>query len=101
MAVKVGSIADVPAGTVVGFDVSGTKVAATSIDGAFVAFEDRCPHMGCSLSAMGTLDGRTLTCGCHGSEFDVTSGEVLGGPARSPLLMRSVIVEGGDLLISD
>ena len=101
MAVKVGRVADVAAGKIVGFDVSGTRVAATSVDGAIVAFEDRCPHLGCSLSAMGTLDGRTLTCGCHGSEFDVTSGDVLEGPARSPLKMRVATVDGDEVLIED
>jgi nitrite reductase/ring-hydroxylating ferredoxin subunit/uncharacterized membrane protein len=44
------------------------------------AVHDRCSHRGCLLSE-GTLDGHVVTCGCHGSRFDVRDGALLRGPA--------------------
>ena len=48
--------------------------------------------------ADGELDGTTLTCACHGSRFDITSGAVVRGPAERPVRSRAVRVEGADLL---
>jgi nitrite reductase/ring-hydroxylating ferredoxin subunit len=80
------------------FDVAGTKVNVAFVGGHLHAFDDKCTHRGCSLAG-GKLDGSTLTCPCHGSQFDVTSGAVLHGPAQQPVRSRSVQVDGGDLLI--
>jgi len=53
-------------------------------DGAQVlALHDRCSHRGCSL-ATGEVDDGAITCPCHGSRFDLRSGEVLRGPATAP-----------------
>ena len=97
MLVRVGSSKDVAAGKMRVFDVAGTKVNVTNADGHWYAFDDTCTHLGCSL-AKGTLDGTTVTCRCHGSQFDVTSGAVLRGPAARPLRSRLVQVEGENLL---
>jgi 3-phenylpropionate/trans-cinnamate dioxygenase ferredoxin subunit len=80
------------------FPVGGARVNVASVDGHLYAFDDRCTHAGCSLAA-GTLEGTAVTCGCHGSQFDVTSGAVLRGPATQPLRLHPVQVEGEDLLI--
>ena len=79
-------------------DVAGTKVAVANVGGHLHAFDDACTHMGCSL-AKGRQDGATVTCPCHGSQFDVTSGAVLRSPAQKPVRSRSVQVEGEDLLL--
>jgi nitrite reductase/ring-hydroxylating ferredoxin subunit len=43
-----------------------------------------------------------LICPCHGSEFDVTTGERLAGPARRSLRTYSVRVSDGGLeLVTD
>jgi nitrite reductase/ring-hydroxylating ferredoxin subunit len=98
MQARVGSSKDVVAGTMRVFDVGGTKVNVTSVLGRLYAFDDTCTHKGCSL-AKGKLDGITVTCPCHGSQFDVTSGAVLRGPAQQPVRSRSVRVEGEDLFV--
>ena len=46
------------------------------------ALHDRCSHRGCSLSD-GDIDGDVITCGCHGSRFDLRDGSVLRGPATA------------------
>jgi nitrite reductase/ring-hydroxylating ferredoxin subunit len=90
---------DIPDGEMRAFQVGGEDVAVANVSGAFHAFGDTCTHAGCSL-AEGDLDGTTVTCRCHGSEFDVTSGEVLGGPATVPVDSYEVRADGGQIGIS-
>ena len=97
MLVRISNSRDVAAGQMRVFDVAGTKVAVANADGHLYAFDDTCTHRGCSL-AMGKLEGTTVTCHCHGSQFDVTSGAVLRGPATRPVRSRLVQVEGEALL---
>ena len=97
MLVRVGSATDVAAGKMRVFDVAGTTVNVASVDGHLYAFDDTCTHRGCSL-AKGELHGTTVTCPCHGSQFDVTSGNVLRGPAQRPVRSRAIQVDGGALL---
>ena len=98
MMIRVGSAKDVVAGKMHVFDVAGTKVNVASAGGHLLGFDDTCTHTGCSL-ATGKLDGTTVTCACHGSQFDVTSGAVLRGPAQRPVRSRLVQVAGEDLLV--
>jgi 3-phenylpropionate/trans-cinnamate dioxygenase ferredoxin component len=96
--VRIGLSTDVAPGQMRVFDVAGTKVNVSNVGGHLYAFDDTCTHTGCSL-ARGRLNGTTVTCPCHGSQFDVTSGAVLRGPAARPVRSRSVPVEGTDLLV--
>ena len=96
--VRIGSSKDVAAGQLRPFDVAGTKVCVANAAGQLYAFDDTCTHRGCSL-ARGRLDGTTVTCACHGSQFDVTSGAVLRGPAPKPVGSRLVQIDGDNLLV--
>jgi 3-phenylpropionate/trans-cinnamate dioxygenase ferredoxin subunit len=98
MMVRVGSSKDIDAGRMRVFDVAGTKVNVARANGHLYAFDDTCTHTGCSL-ARGKLEGTTVTCACHGSQFDVTSGAVIRGPAQRPERSRLVQVEGEKLLV--
>jgi nitrite reductase/ring-hydroxylating ferredoxin subunit len=80
------------------FDIDATNVSVAAAGGHLYAFDDACTHMGCSLGE-GKLEGTTVTCPCHGSQFDVTSGAVIRGPAQRPVRSRSVEVEGDELQI--
>ena len=97
MLVRVGSSKDVAAGKMRAFKVEGTPVNVANVGGHLYAFDDTCTHSGCSLAA-GMLYGTTVTCPCHGSQFDVTSGNVLRGPAQRPVRSRAIQVEGEALL---
>lgn len=98
MATRVGKAGDLGAGQMRAFSVGGKRVAIANVAGVFYGIDDTCTHMGCSLAA-GDLQGTTVTCACHGSEFDVTSGEVLEGPAEYPVRTWKVAVEGDDLAV--
>jgi len=97
MLVRIGMSTGLNEGQMRVYDVAGTRVNVAKADGQLYAFDDTCTHQGCSL-AMGELDGTTVTCACHGSQFDVTSGAVLRGPAERPVRSRVVQVAGDDLL---
>lgn len=89
---------DIPAGELAAFDVEGTQVAITNVDGVFYAFDDTCTHRACSL-AQGYLEGTTVRCPCHGSVFDVTTGVVLAPPAVEPVRSYRARVEGDALQV--
>lgn len=100
--VALGGAATVPGGAAVApgalaaFDVDGARVAVANVDGALHAFQDTCSHRQCSL-AEGRLEGAVVTCPCHGSRFDVTSGAVLRGPAKEPVRVYRAVADGEDL----
>lgn len=87
---------DLKAGEMRAFEVRGARVAVANVADTFYAFDDTCTHLQCSL-AEGDLEDATVVCPCHGSEFDVRSGEVLQGPARRPVETYETRVEGGSL----
>ncbi|MDP8977007.1 MAG: non-heme iron oxygenase ferredoxin subunit [Actinomycetota bacterium] len=89
---------DVPEGEIRAFEVEGHQVAVANVQGGFYAFNDVCTHRQCPLQE-GTLEGATVTCGCHGSQFDVQTGQVLRGPARVPAPTYEVTVVGDELRI--
>src|SRR6266550_6277995 len=87
---------EIPDGEVRAFDANGVPVAVANVDGSFFAFDDTCPHRQCSL-AEGELEEMTIVCPCHGSEFDVRTGEVVAPPARDPVAHYDVKVEDGQI----
>ena len=89
----------IPAGSVTAFYVRGTRIAVANVGGTYYAFDDACTHEQCSLAEEGELAGTTLTCTCHGSEFDVRTGNVLAPPAILPVKTYRTRVEGDTLQI--
>ena len=88
----------IPHGGLVAVEVRGIPIAVANVGGVFHAFDERCTHRQCSL-AEGDLAGTTVTCMCHGAEFDVRTGEVLAPPARLPVKVYRTKVDGTRLLI--
>ena len=90
---------EIPAGGIAAFDVRGIRVAVANVAGTYYAFDDACTHEQCSLAEEGELAGTTVTCTCHGSEFDVRTGKVLAPPATVPVKVYPVRVAGDALQI--
>jgi nitrite reductase/ring-hydroxylating ferredoxin subunit len=95
----VGKASEMQPGTIRSFDLNGESVAVANVGGAFHAFSDTCTHRGCSLSE-GNLEGNVVTCFCHGGQFDVTNGEVVGGPPPEPVKTYATSVENGNVVIT-
>ena len=58
------------------------------------AISSVCTHLGCLVS----YDGIQFECPCHGSKFDL-NGDVLNGPAQSPLVHVELTVSPDNLLV--
>jgi nitrite reductase/ring-hydroxylating ferredoxin subunit len=80
-------------------DAAGKSVLVVNLAGTFYALGNKCTHMNCSLSN-GRLKGENIQCPCHGSIFNVKTGEVVGGPASKPEPKYDVKVENGQVMIS-
>jgi nitrite reductase/ring-hydroxylating ferredoxin subunit len=98
-AVTVAKTTDIKPGDLAAFDVAGVRVAVANANGRFFAIDDTCTHEQCSLSDEGTLEGTVVTCGCHGAQFDVATGQVLAPPAIEPVKAYPLRVDQDDLVI--
>ena len=96
--VKVGSAGEVPDGEVMAYTAGDRQVAIANVDGDLHAFDELCTHQQCSL-AEGDLDGTVIECPCHGSQFDVTTGEAVNGPAVDPVDVFQTKVEDDELKV--
>jgi nitrite reductase/ring-hydroxylating ferredoxin subunit len=85
-------------GALAALEVGGKRIAVANVEGTIYAFDDPCPHRQCSL-AEGDLQGAVVTCPCHGSQFAVTTGERLRGPAVRGVRTYAVRVENGTLQV--
>ena len=97
--VMVGRAANVKPGELAAFDIDGTRVAVANADGRLFAIDEMCTHEQCSLVEEGTLEGTVVTCGCHGAQFDVRTGEVLAPPAIEPLRVYPLHVDHDEIVI--
>ncbi|HLG51931.1 MAG TPA: Rieske (2Fe-2S) protein [Chloroflexota bacterium] len=64
-------------------EVGGFPVLLTRVSGRVYALGNTCTHWGCRLD-QGHLEGTSIICHCHGSQFDLRTGAVINGPATAP-----------------
>jgi nitrite reductase/ring-hydroxylating ferredoxin subunit/uncharacterized membrane protein len=79
----VGSESDVPAGRPVVVEAAGVPVLLFRSDDDWSAIADRCTHRGGPLHEGEVSDG-CVTCPWHGSEFALSDGALVSGPASRP-----------------
>jgi Rieske Fe-S protein len=86
---------DVPKGG--GIILTDVGIVITQPDaGDFKGFTDICTHAGCPVSNV--QDG-TINCLCHGSQYSITDGSVVAGPAPSPLASKPITIKGANILL--
>ena len=88
------------------FPLSGKTILLAKVDGTIYALDNKCPHLGGSLSD-GELVDVTLTCPRHGAKFDVRTGKNVGNAKLAFIQMKvadaksyPVKVEGNDILVA-
>ena len=86
---------DIPVGG--GTIFTGPKVVVTQpTAGEFKAFSAVCTHMGCIV---GQVSNGTIDCPCHGSQYNITTGAVVAGPAPAPLPAEQIKVSGNSIFL--
>jgi Rieske Fe-S protein len=90
-----GAASDIPVGG--GAIYTAAKVVVTQpASGQYKAFSAVCTHVGCTVN---TVTNGTIDCPCHGSEFKITNGAVVTGPAPSPLPAKQIKVVDGQVIL--
>ena len=93
---EIGTTADVPVGG--GTVFQKQKIVVTQpTEGEFKAFTAVCTHQGCTV---GSVNGDTIQCNCHGSQYNAADGKVKKGPAPKALAPKKITVEGDKLIVT-
>ncbi len=71
MLLRLCAINNVSAGEMRQFDLRGAEILVANFEGRFYCLDARCSHAGAPL-AEGSLQGETLTCPWHYSQFNIT-----------------------------
>lgn len=89
-------------------ELTEDKLTRTEVNGAAImllkqgtyiyATSAVCPHVGGPLDE-GELNGTCVTCPWHFSEFDLTSGQVVHGPATTPITTYETRVSDGSIQV--
>lgn len=97
--VRVARSGQVPEGIVRRFVVNGTEIAIARSRGKAYALHNLCTHLACHL-ASGKVEQGGLTCLCHGSIFDLATGEPINPPASRPVKTYRVREADGQILVA-
>jgi len=90
-----GATSEIPVGG--GAIYTAAKVVVTQpASGQYKAFSAVCTHVGCLVNK---VTSGTIDCPCHGSEFKITNGAVVAGPAPSPLPARQIKIVDDQVIL--
>jgi nitrite reductase/ring-hydroxylating ferredoxin subunit len=95
---RVARSGQVPEGYVRRFYVNDLECAIARLGGRAYATSNYCTHLDCLLSS-GKLVDDGICCSCHGSVFDLESGEPIYPPATEPIQVYPVREDDGELYV--
>lgn len=96
---KICALDDLEPNQAVKVDIDGVSIALVKDSaGAVFAIGDTCTHGDISLSE-GFVEGETLECWAHGSQFSLRTGKPLTLPAYEPVPVYQVELIDGDVYI--
>ncbi len=90
----IGSASEVPENSSAIFTIPSNNdpgIVIHTASGPFVAYNAVCPHMGCTVGY--STASEIIVCPCHGSEFQVSNGDVIQGPATRGLTKLNIVEE--------
>jgi 3-phenylpropionate/trans-cinnamate dioxygenase ferredoxin subunit len=73
---EVAKIEELKSGTMKMVIAEGREILLARVGDKYYATDNRCPHMKGDLS-QGKLEGTVVTCPLHGSQFDISNGQVV------------------------
>lgn len=91
--------AELVSGEMRSFEVGDRHVAVVRDGDDVYAFEDDCSHRHCPLTD-GEFREAEVECVCHGSVFDLTTGEPSNPPATEPIDVFDARLEGDDIVVT-
>jgi nitrite reductase/ring-hydroxylating ferredoxin subunit len=95
----VGKVSDFPENELKLFKFPGCQeVVVTQVEGEFYGYSDYCTHAAAPMSHGWVNEGQII-CPSHYACFAIKTGEVLQGPAWSPLPMFAVRVVGDEVQV--
>ena len=94
--VRVAGSDDLAEGEMLEHQHQGEPIVVARTGAGLFAFAGWCTHEECPL-AEGVLTGTEVDCYCHGSVFDIRSGEALVGPAVESLETYPVREHDGEM----
>lgn len=97
--VKVSTYSEIQEGSIKKVQAEDKDIALFKVDGEIYAMSNTCTHEGCFLDENNEVRGDVIECTCHGSQFDIKTGEVLLAPAIEPLQTYKVEVAGEDIWV--
>jgi len=86
-------------GSVRRFVVQGREIAIARLNGRTYALDNLCTHLACHLSS-GKVESGGLTCLCHGSIFDLATGEPINPPATRAVRTYAVREMDGHIYVA-
>ncbi|WP_245480889.1 non-heme iron oxygenase ferredoxin subunit [Mesorhizobium sp. M1E.F.Ca.ET.041.01.1.1] len=92
------ALSDLQEDTVTPVEIEDNRIAIYLIDSKVYATDNVCSHAFALLSD-GWLEGTLIECPLHGAQFEITSGEVVQGPADCPITVFKTKVENGQVLV--
>ncbi len=92
VAIKVCNMEMLHTGSMKKFNLKDREVLLINSNNKLFALDARCTHAGAPLEE-GTLEGETLTCPWHGSQFRITDGTIVRGPAEKPLATFTAMIK--------
>ena len=96
--VKVAKIDTIPVREPKQFKIEGHEILVINLDGQYYCLPAMCTHAGAPL-VEGEILGDILICPWHGSNFRITDGSVIKGPAEKPLIVYPCIVQDDYLVV--
>lgn len=97
--VRVARSGQVPDGYVRRFFAGDVEMCVARFRGKAYATSNYCTHLDCLLSS-GKLVDDGIGCSCHGSVFDLDSGEAIYPPATEPIRTYPVREEDGEIYVA-
>jgi 3-phenylpropionate/trans-cinnamate dioxygenase ferredoxin subunit len=97
--IKLASVNDAKPNSMMGLTVNDQKILLANVNGNYYAISNVCMHRGCQLSK-GKLVGETVVCPCHGSTYELKTGNFTKGPTKKPEPAYELKVENNDIMIN-